>query len=194
VQPLVIAGLNESFTRAYRYFSIKVNAAGISSTINGIQTKSKEIFPDAGFEYGFMDDKFQSLYQSELQLKRAANVATVLNLLIVFTGIIGIMAFTLAKRTKEIAVRKVLGADVKNIIFIFLKEYGLLILLSNVIAWPIAWIISSKWLESYAFRFHQDLIPYVFVGIFILFMAFTLIIIQSLKVASTNPVKNLRSE
>lgn len=194
VQPLLMAGLNEPFTRAYRYFSIKVNAAGIDGTINRIQEKCREVFPDAGFEYSFMDDKFQALYQSELQLKRAANIATILNLLIVFTGIIGVMAFTLTKRTKEIAVRKVLGAKVRNIIFIFLKEYGLLILLSNAIAWPVAWTISSKWLENYAYRFQQDLTPYLFVCLFILIAAFTLITIQCLKTALANPVKSLRSE
>jgi putative ABC transport system permease protein len=194
VQPLIIAGLNEPFTRSYRYFSIKLNTSDLNNTINAIQEKCKTLFPDAGFEYTFMDDKFQAIYQSELQLKKAADVATALNLLIVFTGIFGVVAFTLTKRTKEIAVRKVLGADVKNIISIFLKEYGVLILISNIIAWPLAYIITAKWLENYTYRIDQNFAPYLFVCFFILITAFILIAAQCLKAALANPVKSLRSE
>ncbi|MDB5142930.1 MAG: transporter, permease protein, partial [Mucilaginibacter sp.] len=194
VQPLLIAGLNEPFTRSYRYFSIKLNTSDLNNTINAIQEKCKVLFPDAGFEYTFMDDKFQAIYQSELQLKKAADVATALNLLIVFTGIFGVVAFTLTKRTKEIAVRKVLGADVKNIIFIFLKEYGVLILISNIIAWPLAYMITAKWLQNYTYRIDQNFAPYLFVCFFILITAFILIAAQCLKAALVNPVKSLRSE
>jgi len=74
VQPLIIAGLNEPFTGNYRYFSVKLSTADLSNTINGIQQKCKDLFPDAGFEYSFMDDKFQAMYASELQLKKAADI------------------------------------------------------------------------------------------------------------------------
>ncbi|HTD40224.1 MAG TPA: FtsX-like permease family protein [Mucilaginibacter sp.] len=194
LQPLIIAGLNEPFTRSYRYFSLKLNTSDINKTVNTIQQECKTLFPDAGFEYTFMDEKFQALYASELQLKKAADIATALNLIIVFTGIFGVVAFTLTKRTKEIAVRKVLGADVKNIISLFLKEYGLLIFVSNIIAWPLAYLISAKWLENYAYRIQQNLVPYLFVGLFILITAFILIIAQCFKAALVNPVKSLRSE
>jgi putative ABC transport system permease protein len=194
VQPLIMAGLNEPFTRSYRYFSIKLNTSDVKNTVNTLQKRCQALFPEAGFEYTFMDDKFQALYTSELQLKKATDVATALNLLIVFTGIIGVLAFTLTKRMKEIAVRKVLGADAKNIIFIFLREYGVLILISNIIGWPIAYVVSSKWLEGYAYRVQQDFAPYVFVCLFILASAFILIAVQCFKAAMANPVKSLRSE
>ncbi|WP_426668904.1 ABC transporter permease [Mucilaginibacter sp. McL0603] len=194
VQPLIIANVNEPFTRNYRYFSIKLNTSDINSTINALQQEFKTQFPDAGFEYTFMDDKFQALYTSEFQLKKATDIATALNLLIVLTGIFGVVAFTLTKRTKEIAVRKVLGADVKSIIFIFLKEYGVLIFISNIIAWPIAYIITAKWLENYAYRIHQNFIPYLFVCFFILVAAFILITAQCFKAALVNPVKSLKTE
>jgi ABC-type antimicrobial peptide transport system permease subunit len=141
-----------------------------------------------------MDDKFQAMYASELQFKKAADIATVLNLLIVFTGIFGVVAFTLTKRAKEIAVRKVFGADIKSIISIFLKEYGVLIAISNIIAWPLAYLATSKWLENYAYHIHQSLIPYSFVCLFIFLTAFILISLQCFKAALANPVKSLRSE
>jgi len=191
IQPLIVGDVTGG---AYRYYSLKLNTSDIGNTINNLQQKCKELFPDAGFEYTFMDDKFQALYASELQLKKATDIATGLNLLIVFMGIFGVVAFTLTKRTKEIAVRKVLGADVKNIISIFLKEYGVLIFISNIIAWPLAFIITSKWLESYAYRVNQSFVPYIFVCFFILITAFILISAQCFKAAIVNPVKSLRSE
>ena len=174
--------------------ALPIYTSNIGNTINALQQKCKELLPDAGFEYTFMDDKFQALYASELQLKKATDIATGLNLLIVFMGIFGVVAFTLTKRTKEIAVRKVLGADVKNIISIFLKEYGVLIFISNIIALPLAFIITSKWLESYAYRVSQSFMPYIFVCSFILVTAFILISAQCFKAAIVNPVKSLRSE
>lgn len=194
VQALIIAGLNEPFTGSYRYFSVKLNAADLSRTISAIEQKCKTLFPDAGFEYSFMDDKFQAMYASELQLKKAADIATALSLLIVLTGIFGVVAFTLTKRTKEIAVRKVLGADIKNIISIFLKEYGVLIAISNILAWPLAYLITARWLENYAYRIDQSLIPYLFVCLFIFLTASVVISLQCFKAAAVNPVNSLRSE
>ncbi len=194
IQPMIIAGLNESFTRSYRYFSIKIQPAGIANTITSIQEKCRELFPETGFEYSFMDDKFKAIYQSELQLKKAADIGTVLNLVIIFTGIFGVVAFTLTKRTKEIAVRKVLGAGVKNILSIFLKEYGFLILIANAIAWPLAYLITTRWLENYVYRVQQNVTLYVFACLFILATAFVLIIAQCMKAALANPVRSLRSE
>jgi putative ABC transport system permease protein len=194
VQPLIIAGLNEPFTRSYRYFSIRLNTANIGSTVNALQDKWKTLFPDAGFEYAFMDEKFQKIYKSELQLQKAATVATALNLIIVFMGIFGIVAFTLTKRTKEIAVRKVLGANARDIILLFIKDYALLIFIANIISWPLAYTISSKWLENFTFRIHQNVLSYLIVCIVIFFVVFILVTAQCFKVASANPVKSLRTE
>ncbi len=159
-----------------------------------MQDKWKTFFPDAGFEYSFMDEQFQSLYKSELQLKKAANIATVLNLIIVLLGIYGVVAFSLNKRTKEIAVRKVIGADARNIIFLFIKDYALLILIANFIAWPIAYNVVNKWLDNYAYRIQQNMIVYLMVCVFIFTIAFVLISVQCFKTAHSNPVESLRSE
>jgi putative ABC transport system permease protein len=194
IQPLLIAGLNEPFTRSYRYFSIKLNTSDVNNTITEIQKKCKVLFPDAGFDYSFLDEKFKSLYQSELQLRKAVEVGTVLNILIVSLGVFGVVAFTLTRRTKEIAVRKVLGADVRNIISIFLKEYAKLIFISTLIAWPLAYYILDKWLENYAYRIQQNIFSYLFVTAFILITIFSLITAQCFKTANSNPVNNLRVE
>jgi putative ABC transport system permease protein len=141
-----------------------------------------------------MDENFQSLYQSELQLKSATTIATILNFLIVFMGIFGVVAFTLAKRSKEIAVRKVLGAGVKNIIVLFIKDYALLILIANIIAWPLAYLMVNHWLQSYAYRIEQSITPYLFAGALVFVTAFIFVTLQCFKTALANPVKSLRSE
>jgi putative ABC transport system permease protein len=191
VQPLILADLSGG---SYRYYSVKLNTSGINGTIAAMQEKCRQLFPDAGFEYTFMDDKFQALYASEQRLKKATDIATALNLLIVFTGIFGVVALTLTKRTKEIAVRKVLGADVKTIIAIFLKEYAVLIGISNLVAWPPAYMITAKWLENYAYRIDQNFLPYLFVCFFVLLTASVLIAAQCFKAATMNPVKSLKVE
>ncbi|HXB29931.1 MAG TPA: FtsX-like permease family protein, partial [Puia sp.] len=194
IDPLIITNLNEPFTRSYRYYSIKLSTSNINRSINVLRDKWKTFFPDAGFEYVFMDDQFQSLYQSELQLKRAANIATILNLIIVFLGIYGVVAFSLSKRTKEIAVRKVIGADARNIILLFIKDYALLILIANFIAWPVAYSIIHRWLDNYAYRIQQNIFIYLMVCAFIFITAFVLITLQCFKTANSNPVESLRSE
>ncbi|WP_153800071.1 ABC transporter permease [Foetidibacter luteolus] len=179
---------------AYRYLVVKLNTENISGSINDIKSKWKSFVPSAPFEYTFMDDKFASLYKAELQLRTAANIATILNVIIVLLGIVGVVAFMLNKRNKEIAVRKVLGADAGNIIFLFLKEYAVLIVLANIIAWPLAYMVTENLLQNFAYRINQDVFPYLLVLVFISVIAFGLIALQCFKVAVANPVKSLRTE
>jgi putative ABC transport system permease protein len=189
-----LAFIPSRLTRSYRYITLKLNATDMSKAINDVKLKWQEFSPGSPFEYTFMDDKFQSLYESELKLKKAAKLATVLNLFIVFMGVFGIVAFTLARRTKEIAVRKVLGAEVKNIILLFIKDYALLIVIANIIAWPLAFVTTDNWLQNYSYRVQQDFIPYLTVAGVVSLTTFAFITAQCLKTAMSNPVKNLRTE
>ncbi|HTE25172.1 ABC transporter permease [Flavitalea sp.] len=189
-----LAFIPSRLTRSYRYITLKLNATDISKAINDVKLKWQEFSPGSPFEYTFMDEKFRSLYESELKLKKAAQLATVLNLFIVFMGVFGIVAFTLARRTKEIAVRKVLGAEVKNIIMLFIKDYALLIIIANLIAWPLAFITTDNWLQNYSYRVQQDFIPYFTVAGVVSLATFVFITAQCFKTAMSNPVKNLRTE
>jgi ABC-type antimicrobial peptide transport system permease subunit len=166
----------------------------LANAINEVKAKWKSLSPNSPFEYTFMDKKFQSLYKSELQLKSATNIASILNLVIVFMGIFGVVAFTLAKRSKEIAVRKVLGAEVKNIIFLFIKDYAWLILIANIIAWPIAYLVINRWLQGYAYRIDQSIEPYLFSAFIVFGAAFIFITLQCYKTAVANPINSLRTE
>lgn len=178
----------------YRYLSVKLQPGDMSKAVEQVKTKWKAISPSSPFEYTFMDDRFQALYNSELQLKRATNVATTLNFLIVLMGIFGVVAFTLARRNKEIAVRKVLGAGAKNILLLFIKDYAWLILIANVIAWPLAYLVTNNWLQNYNYRIGQSIYSYLTVCLLVFVLAFLLISLQCLRTATSNPVKSLRSE
>jgi hypothetical protein len=165
----------------YRYMTFK-------------KAKWRSLLPNAPFEYNFMDERFKALYQSELQLKKATHLATVLNLVIVFMGIFGVMAFTLARRNKEIAVRKVLGAESLNIVLLFFKDYAILIVIANIIAWPLAYWATNQWLQNYAYRMQQNIMPYAGVFVTVAVSTFLFVAILCLKATQANPVKNLRTE
>jgi ABC-type antimicrobial peptide transport system permease subunit len=192
IEPVAFTNVEDAL--AYRFLTVKLNTSDMPMAIHSIKERWKSLSPDSPFEYTFMDENFQSLYQSELQLKSATTIATILNFLIVFMGIFGVVAFTLAKRSKEIAVRKVLGAGVKNIIVLFIKDYALLILIANIIAWPFAYLMVNHWLQSYAYRIEQSITPYLFAGAFVFVTAFIFVTLQCFKTALANPVESLRSE
>jgi putative ABC transport system permease protein len=192
IGPLAFLHVRDS--RSYRYLTFKIDGQHIEQTIAALKERWKTLSPNAPFEYNFMDERFSALYRSETQLKKATNLATVLNLVIVFMGIFGVTAFTLARRNKEIAVRKVLGAEAKNIIALFLKDYAVLILIANIIAWPLAYWATNQWLQNYVYRMEQTIVPYVTVFGFVVVSTFLFITIQCYKTALMNPVKNLRTE
>ncbi|MHA4846271.1 ABC transporter permease [Flavitalea antarctica] len=189
-----LAFIPSRLTRSYRYLTLKLKTNDMVKAVNEVKMKWSEFSPGSPFEYTFMDDKFRSLYESELKLSRAARLATVLNLFIVFMGVFGIVAFTLSRRTKEIAVRKVLGAEVRNIIFLFIRDYAVLIIIANIIAWPLAFVTTNNWLQNYSYRMNHDIVPYITVGTIVTLATFLFITAQCFKTAITNPVKNLRSE
>jgi putative ABC transport system permease protein len=178
----------------YRYMTFKIAGANMESTVAALKAKWRSLLPNAPFEYNFMDERFKALYQSEVQLKKATRLATILNLVIVFMGIFGVMAFTLARRNKEIAVRKVLGAESLNIVLLFFKDYAILILIANIIAWPLAYWATNQWLQNYAYRMQQNIIPYAGVFVTVALSTFLFVTILCLKATQANPVKNLRTE
>jgi ABC-type antimicrobial peptide transport system permease subunit len=182
------------FGKSYRFLVVKLNTNNITQTLDEIKAHWRSMSPNAPFDYTFMDDKFAAIYRSELQLKTAADVATVLNLIIVLLGILGVVAFTLNKRMKEIAVRKVLGANAGSIVMLFLKEYAWLIIIANVIAWPLAYMTTEHFLQNFAYRIQQNIFPYSLVLGSVVAMAFALISLHCAKTAVANPIKSLRSE
>ena len=150
--------------------------------------------PDAPFEYAFMDETLQKLYQSEIQLKKASRVATFLSVVIVLLGILGMVSLNVARRTREVGIRKVLGATSMHVVMLFLKEFLVILAGAILIAFPLAVLLGNQWLKSYAYRVEIDW--EVFAGITMLFgmMITVLVCAQTYKAAITDPVKSLKSD
>jgi ABC-type antimicrobial peptide transport system permease subunit len=192
IEPLLLFHVKDG--SAYRFLTVKLQAGNLSKSVEMVRARWKELSPTAPFEFVFMDEKLQTMYQLELQLKKAAGIASGLMLLIVLLGIFGVLTLALTKRTKEIAVRKVLGAELHNIISLVIKEFAGLIVVANLIAWPLAYYFTNQWLRQFAYRIIPPASIYLIAGSFVTIIAFALISIQSLKVAMANPVKSLKTE
>lgn len=191
IKPLVFADVRG--TNTYRYLSIRLNPGNIGNAMAVIQQKWRELRPDAPFEYVFMDETLQKLYRSEIQLKKASRVATFLSVVIVLLGILGIVSLNVARRTREVGIRKVLGATSMHVVMLFLKEFLVILAGAISVAFPLAVLVGNQWLKTYAYR--VEIGWEVFAGITMLFgmMITVLVCTQTYKAGITDPVKSLNS-
>jgi ABC-type antimicrobial peptide transport system permease subunit len=141
-----------------------------------------------------MDDALKQLYATELQLKKAAYIATFLAIIIVLLGVLGLISLSIQKRTKEIGIRKVLGSSVAGITSLFLKDFLGVVLIAGLIACPLAYFMMQKWLDDYAYKINISLSPFIFSIALLTVITALLIMLQTIKAAFANPVKSLRSE
>ena len=176
----------------YRFFSFRLAPGNAQRTIAGIEQTWRERFPDAPFDYAFMDQTLQKLYRTELQLEKAAYLATGLALLIVLLGVVGLVSLSVARRTKEVGIRKVLGASIPSIVSLFLKEYAWVMILANALAWPLAYWALSDWLAAYAYHTPINWPPFVQVGLLLALLTSLVVSLQVVRAALVNPVKSLK--
>jgi ABC-type antimicrobial peptide transport system permease subunit len=179
---------------SYRYLSFKMQPGNISAALADLQKQWRRLLPGAPFEYKFMDETLATVYNSELRLQKAANVTTGLSLVIVIIGVIGLLSLSVQRRTKEIAIRKVIGASIPGIIRLFLREYLPTLLVAGLVASPLAWWLLQKWLDNYASRITITAVPFVLALGSLAVLMSLLIIGQTLWAATANPVKSLKTE
>ena len=192
IQPVTF--LHVDLYNVYRYLSFKIKPGNVATSLQALQKKWSALLPGTPFDYTFMDDALAKMYQSEIQLKKAAQVATVLALIIVMLGVIGLISLSVQKRTKEIGIRKVLGASPSSIIFLFLQEFLPVLFVGGLLSVPISWYFMKGWLNDYAYRINLTAQPFL-ISIIILGAITTFVIsIQIAKASAANPAKNLRTE
>ncbi len=178
----------------FDYLSIKIRGADIPETIAHIERVMKKFSPNHPFEYQFFDEIFERTYQTEQKTGKQFSVITILSILIACMGLFGLALFTTQQRTKEIGIRKVMGASVKHIMLLFTKEFLKWIVVANLVAWPVAYLVMSRWLQNYAFRIHIGWFHFLATGGISFAIALITVSYQILKTATASPVDSLRYE
>jgi putative ABC transport system permease protein len=174
--------------------SIKTAAQSADRTIQVAKAQWEKMFPGNTFEYFFLDDHFDEQYKADQRFGQVFVLFTSLAILVGCLGLFGLASFTTLQRTKEIGIRKVLGASVMHILKLLFKEFSFLLMVSFLIAVPIAWLTASSWLRGYAFRIDLQWSFFILPFLTIVIIALLTVSSQSIKAAVANPVKSLRTE
>jgi putative ABC transport system permease protein len=173
---------------------VKLSGSQLPNTLQFLERKWRTLIPDRPFSYEFMDEEFNKLYVAETRTGRIFSVFAFLSIFLACLGLFGLSAYTTAQRTKEIGVRKVLGASVFNIVGLLSKDFLKLVLIAIVLASPIAWYAMSRWLRDFAYRIDIDWWVFALAGVLAVGIALLTVSFQSIKAALMNPVKSLRAE
>lgn len=174
--------------------SFRIKAEDIAGTIAALEEEWKRFAPGIPFEYSFMDDRFSSMYQSEQKVGKIFTVCCSLAILIACLGLFGLAAYTAEQRTKEIGIRKVLGASVWSVVMMFSKDFTKLVIIALLVAVPISYFAMNQWLEDFAYRISIGPAVFIVAGALALFLAWVTVSFQSFRAAMNDPVKSLRSE
>ncbi|MGN6532658.1 MAG: ABC transporter permease [Ginsengibacter sp.] len=174
--------------------SIKVAATNLPKTIAAIENKWKTLIPDRPFSYYFLDEFFNRQYRSEQRFGNLFLNFAILAIFISCLGLLGLASYSTIQRTKEIGIRKVLGASVSGITSLLSKDFIKLVLIAFVVASPIAWIGMHKWLQGFAYRIDIGWWVFILAGVLAILVALLTVSFQAIKAAIVNPVNSLRSE
>ena len=190
VEPMVLM-LDPNYILA---ISVRILPGDLEKTLSFIERKWKTTFPGERFEFGFLDDRINQLYEREKKMQILLLIFSSLSILVACLGIIGLAAFTAEARTKEVGIRKALGASVGSITLLLSKEFIKWILLANIVAWPLAIYVMNKWLQNFAYKASIGWFVLVFAALMTLLIATFSFIFQAVKAAYANPVDSLRYE
>lgn len=191
IDPLIVR-LDENWT--WGTILIRTKAGKTKEAIAGLEKLCRELNPNFPFTYQFSDQEFARLYKSEQIVSKLSNYFAFLAILISCLGLFGLATFTAAQRTKEIGVRKVLGASVLNIVTLFSGNFIKLVAIAILVAFPVAWLAMKQWLQNFSYRIDIEWWVFVMAGAITICIALLTVSYQSIKAAIANPVKSLRTE
>jgi putative ABC transport system permease protein len=174
--------------------TVAVNSGNYKDLLGKIETIWHKNLPDTPFEYAFLDEEVRKQYETEIILSRIINSFTLIAIFISCLGLFGLATFSAEQRTKEIGVRKVLGASVLNLISLLSKDFLKLVTIAIVIATPVAWWALNNWLRQFTYRIDISWWMFALAGFIAVFIALFTVSSQAIKAAVANPVKNLRTE
>lgn len=174
--------------------AIRFKTTDVTGFTARVEDQWKKMAPNQPFAYSFMDDDFNRIYDKEQRVGKIAMSFSIFAILIACLGLFGLVTYAAEQRTKEIGIRKVLGATVSNIVNMLSKDFLRLVFISMIIAFPLAWWAMNKWLMDFAYRIHIDWWVFAMAALISISIAIATVSYQAIKAALTNPVKNLRTE
>ena len=190
IKPLVLPYLR----RLPMYIAIRLHPGNVAEAISAVEKTWKKLAPNQPFSYTFLDQDYARLYNREQQMSHVFQIFSGLAILIACLGLFGLAAFTTQQRTKEIGIRKILGASVSGIIYLLSKDFLKLVIIANIIAWPIAYYAMNQWLQGFAYRINLGIGTFILSGLIALLIAILTVSYQAIKAARANPVEALRYE
>jgi len=193
VEPVVFY-LSSEQTEGYNWLEVKISSENMPQTIESLKSVWASVAGERAFEFEFMDEAVANHYQAEDRFLKIFTTFSVLSIMLGGLGLFGLTAFMAKRRTKEIGIRRVMGASVPALIQILSKDFLKLVLIANILGWPIAWYIMKNWMSNFAYHAPISAWAFIGTGIAVLMIAFLCILFHSLKVSRVNPVKSLRSE
>jgi putative ABC transport system permease protein len=185
---------SDKFRSNERYIAARFDTHNVRETVKQIKNIWTDFAPNTDFEYVFLDDEYDRLYRNEQRTGNLSLLFSMLTIMISALGMFGLASFASEQRTKEIGIRKVLGASVPDVLFLFSREFLKWVLISNLLAWPIAYFLMQKWLQNFAYRTPLGIGIFFLAALISLFITVTSVFYQSMKSALSNPVKSLRYE
>jgi len=194
VKPLEMVMLHGACPWSESYLSVRIRTGDVRGTMAHIRKAWDEVMAGTPFEFSFLDTIYNDQYRNEERTGRVFTIFTFFALFVACLGLLGLASFAAEQRTKEIGIRKVLGASVPGIILLMSREFTRWVLLSNIIAWPAAYFLMHRWLQSFAYRSEIGLLSFIFSGLIALGIALLTVSVQAIKTAAANPVDSLRYE
>ena len=191
IEPLVIMLVDGAWAK---YLSIRIRPENVAGTLDFLKTQWREVVPNTPFEYSFLDTSFDRLHRTEARLGMLFGGFSALAIVVAGLGLFGLASISVQQRTKEIGVRKAVGASVSSIVLLLSKEYVLLVGVANFVAWPIASYAMNRWLENFAYRIDPAVSTFVLGGLLSLSIALFTVSYKTCKAALANPVDALRYE
>jgi putative ABC transport system permease protein len=190
IQPLAIYPIDEHFSR----ITLKVDITKANDVVSFIEKIWKQHFSSALFDYDFVSEQIKHQYLAEERFSKIFMYFSILSMLIACLGLYGLISYTIFQRTKEISIRKILGATANSIVAILSADFLKLVLLACVISIPIAWYGMNEWLQNFAYRIHLSWWLFILSGLLVLLIALLTVSFRAIKAAIANPVKSLRTE
>ena len=190
IAPLIIYGDPNEI----KQLLVRIKPGNVSQTIKSLETEWNKIAPEFPFDYSFLDEQINKLYKADIRVGNVINVFSFLALFIACLGMFGLASFTTMQRTKEVGIRKILGASINSIVYTLIGDFLKWVALANIIAWPIAWYVINKWLQNFAYRIELALWMFLISGGIAIIISLATVSIQVIKAATANPIKSLRYE